>query len=185
MDKADVFPENLKAIRKAKKMGQEELASHSGLDKGTISRLERGVQTPRRSNIRALAEALDCKPTDLTGTGRLYSEIMAQAPEEPLLRAQLKSAEGEIGDLKKLNRMTLQAVELLEEKLAEANAVIQSVPGDVWRSWEKADKDSQLLSLWLLTWKDEYFHEIPKNLWKRLHQLGALKPKYRASKTKE
>ncbi len=56
---------NLAKIRKEKGITQEKLQDLSGLDRGYISGVERGVRNPSVRNIDRLAKALKVQPTDL------------------------------------------------------------------------------------------------------------------------
>ena len=57
---------NLKRIRKEKGVTQEKLEELSGLDRGYISGVERGVRNPSIKNIEKLAKALKVSVSDLT-----------------------------------------------------------------------------------------------------------------------
>lgn len=57
---------NLKRIRKEKGITQEKLEELSGLDRGYISGVERGVRNPSIKNIEKLAKALKISVSDLT-----------------------------------------------------------------------------------------------------------------------
>lgn len=57
--------ENLRAIRKAKKMSQEELAEASGVSQGAISKIERGEMNITLETIMQIAKALDVHPVQL------------------------------------------------------------------------------------------------------------------------
>jgi transcriptional regulator with XRE-family HTH domain len=52
---------NLKAARDAKEWTLETLAQKSGVNKSTISRLERGVTLPMHDTVAALEDALGLK----------------------------------------------------------------------------------------------------------------------------
>lgn len=57
---------NLRKIREAKGMTQEELAKKSGISRITICRIESGTQKDLMvGNLNKLAVALDCKVSDL------------------------------------------------------------------------------------------------------------------------
>jgi transcriptional regulator with XRE-family HTH domain len=57
--------ENLRAIRKAKKMSQEDLAEASGVSQGAISKIERGEMNITLETITQIAKALDVHPVQL------------------------------------------------------------------------------------------------------------------------
>jgi transcriptional regulator with XRE-family HTH domain len=57
---------NLKRIRNEKGVTQERLQELSGLDRGYISGVERGVRNPSMRNVERLAKALKVSVSDLT-----------------------------------------------------------------------------------------------------------------------
>lgn len=60
---------NLKEIRKAKGLNQEELSRKSGVGRITISRLESGaLKESSVSTLMKIAKALDCNVEDITGS---------------------------------------------------------------------------------------------------------------------
>ena len=59
------FGKNLKKIRKAKQISQEELAYRCDIELSQIGRIERGVINTSISNIFIIAEALEITPKDL------------------------------------------------------------------------------------------------------------------------
>jgi DNA-binding XRE family transcriptional regulator len=61
--------ERIKVARKAKGWSQDTLAKEIGVSKGNVSRWESGEHNPERSNLEALAEALDVVESWLAGYG--------------------------------------------------------------------------------------------------------------------
>jgi len=59
------FGKNLKKIRQAKKITQEQLAFATGLELSQIGRIERGVINTSISNVFEIAEALEIEPIEL------------------------------------------------------------------------------------------------------------------------
>ncbi len=57
-----VFGEQLRSVRKAAHLTQEELAFRAGLDRTYISLLERGVKSPTLITFFQLCRVLDQKP---------------------------------------------------------------------------------------------------------------------------
>jgi transcriptional regulator with XRE-family HTH domain len=57
---------NIARIRKEKGVTQEQLQGLSGLDRGYISGVERGVRNPSIKSIEKIAKALEVKVSDLT-----------------------------------------------------------------------------------------------------------------------
>ncbi len=68
----------LREVRERKLMTQTELAERAGLTLSTISRLENGLQRPRISTARVLAEALGVLPEDLIVWGAEEEEREAE-----------------------------------------------------------------------------------------------------------
>lgn len=58
---------NLRTVRKAAGLEQEELAARSGISQGTISRIERGSPAPSVDTALALARALGTTVEHLFG----------------------------------------------------------------------------------------------------------------------
>lgn len=63
-----VFGENLRNIRKSKKLSTEKLANIAELELVQISRIELGKTNPKLSTIFALAKALEIHPSELFKT---------------------------------------------------------------------------------------------------------------------
>jgi transcriptional regulator with XRE-family HTH domain len=59
------FGKNVQHYRKEAGLTQEQLSELSGLDRGYISGVERGVRNPAIANIEKLAKALKTKPSQL------------------------------------------------------------------------------------------------------------------------
>lgn len=59
------FGLNLRSIRKAKGISQEELAGESGFELSQIGRIERGEINTSISHVAAIAKALHIKPEEL------------------------------------------------------------------------------------------------------------------------
>jgi len=61
------FSDNLKAARLRAELTQPQLAALSGVDQGTISRLEAGLFSPQLATLRRLARALRISLDNLVG----------------------------------------------------------------------------------------------------------------------
>ena len=59
MTPEEAFAANLRRLRSARELSQEELARRTGLHASEISRLERGAREPRLGTIVKLARGLD------------------------------------------------------------------------------------------------------------------------------
>lgn len=62
---AAIFGRNLRRIRTATGLSQDELAARAGLHRTYVSSVERGERNISIENIFALADALGCDPRDL------------------------------------------------------------------------------------------------------------------------
>jgi transcriptional regulator with XRE-family HTH domain len=60
-----IFGQRLRELRTARNLTQGELAERCGSNHPFISNLERGVKVPSLTMILRLAEALECRATDL------------------------------------------------------------------------------------------------------------------------
>lgn len=65
MSAARQFGANVKRVRKARELTQEQLGLAAGLDAAVISRIEAGQREPRVKNIVRIAKALETQPGDL------------------------------------------------------------------------------------------------------------------------
>ena len=63
MELRKVFAKNLKQLRRAAGLSQEELAFRADIDRTYVSALERGIYNASVITIEKLAEALDVEPT--------------------------------------------------------------------------------------------------------------------------
>ena len=59
------FGDNLKLIRKSKKMSQEELAEKVNVSRQSVSKWETGEAYPEMNNILELCKIFNCKINDL------------------------------------------------------------------------------------------------------------------------
>lgn len=65
MDAVALFGKNVRALRKAAAMSQEELAFRAGMKRTYLSDLERGMRNPSVRALARLAEALGVPPERL------------------------------------------------------------------------------------------------------------------------
>ena len=77
-----MLSENLKQLRKAKGLSQEELAIKLHVVRQTVSKWEKGLSVPDSGMLIQLAEALDTSVTVLLG-----EPVAADSPEKPELKA--------------------------------------------------------------------------------------------------
>ena len=62
---AVTFGTRLRTLREARKLTLRELEAASGIERGTINRIERGAAIPRLDSIQALAAALKVTLSEL------------------------------------------------------------------------------------------------------------------------
>ena len=65
MEIRDVFARNLRTLRKAKGLSQEEVAHEAGIDRTYVSALERSVYNPSIDVVDRLAQVLEVEPSEL------------------------------------------------------------------------------------------------------------------------
>ncbi|MBB3236693.1 helix-turn-helix domain-containing protein [Phyllobacterium endophyticum] len=65
MDIREIFARNLRTLRQAKDLSQEELAHRAGIDRTYISALERNVYNPSIDVVERLANALGVEAAEL------------------------------------------------------------------------------------------------------------------------
>ncbi len=58
-------PSRLREARLRRMLTQDELAARAGTTEATVNRLENGLQRPRISTVRKLADVLGVKPEEL------------------------------------------------------------------------------------------------------------------------
>ena len=64
-DLRDAFAANLRRLRHAKGISQEELAHDAGINRSYMSKLERAASYPGLEIIAKLATVLECDPAEL------------------------------------------------------------------------------------------------------------------------
>jgi transcriptional regulator with XRE-family HTH domain len=69
MASRDILARNMRALRLAKEMSQEELAHQAGIDRTYVSDLERKIYAASVDMLDALAKALDTRAADLIDPG--------------------------------------------------------------------------------------------------------------------
>lgn len=65
MDIREIFAANLRRLRHARKLSQEELAHEAHIDRTYVSALERCIYSASLDTIQNLAKALDIEPYEL------------------------------------------------------------------------------------------------------------------------
>jgi transcriptional regulator with XRE-family HTH domain len=65
MDLRDIFATNLRRIRHAKELSQDELAYKAGVSRSYLSQIEKGAFFASLKIVGRLADALDVEPAEL------------------------------------------------------------------------------------------------------------------------
>lgn len=65
MNIREVFAQNLRNLRRLRKMSQEDLAYAADIDRTYVSALERKVYSASLDVVASIAEALDVEPSEL------------------------------------------------------------------------------------------------------------------------
>ncbi len=76
--------ERIAEARQAAGLSQRQLATHSGIAQATLSRIEQGTRIPKMNEIVALAWALGCTVSELTGLSEVKDrlECVARATDD-------------------------------------------------------------------------------------------------------
>ena len=100
-----MFHENLKALRKAKGLSQEELAARLHVVRQTISKWEKGLSVPDAEMLLRLAEVLDTTVSRLLG-----AEIPADEADRDHLAEQLSRINEQLAVRNRRGRFILRLV---------------------------------------------------------------------------
>ena len=107
------FGENLKTIRKNKKMSQEELAEKVNVSRQSVSKWETGESYPEMNNILELCKIFNCKlndlvHTDMTDISSLDEEIIMNVVKfNEEKQKQVKSLSNVISIIAKIGKIVL------------------------------------------------------------------------------
>ena len=85
------FGDNLKSLRKSKKVSQEELAERLGVSRQSISKWETGENYPSMNNIMCLCDIFHCKINDIVHED--FTDINSLDPEIKMKVVKLKEKE--------------------------------------------------------------------------------------------
>jgi len=80
------FGENLKNLRKLKKISQEELASSVGVSRQSVSKWECGESYPTMDNLFSLCEIFHCKMNDLVHESLLDLDSLGEEVKEKVVK---------------------------------------------------------------------------------------------------
>lgn len=107
------FGENLKTIRKSKKMSQEELAEKVNVSRQSVSKWETGESYPEMNNILELCKIFNCKlndlvHTDMTDISSLDEEIIMKVVKfNEKKQSEVKTLSNVISIIAKIGRIVL------------------------------------------------------------------------------
>lgn len=81
MNANQIVGRNIRRVRMARSMTQNDLAELVGMNQRTISGWEKGIRDPGSQNIRKIADALEIAPTELIGhnsapSDNTYQEVV-------------------------------------------------------------------------------------------------------------
>lgn len=113
-------------------MTQKELGEKTGIDGATIGKYERGVLNPKIGTLRKIAEALDCKLTDLDDSIAAVNSELATEAYRSAVDAETRA---KLADISK---------DLLQAQFGttDINEIIPAVFTNWYRSLDYADKES-------------------------------------------
>ena len=113
------FGDNLKQLRKTKKVSQEELAEKLGVSRQSISKWETGENYPSMTNIMCLCDIFHCKINDIVHED--FEDINSLDPEIKMKVVKLKEKEQK--RMKVLSKI-LEIVALVGKVLTRVAAVV-------------------------------------------------------------
>lgn len=73
---------NIRVLRKANGLTQDEFAKMIGKTPQAVSQYERGLNYPSRATIERIAHVLDLRPSDITDTDIEYASVRFVDPRE-------------------------------------------------------------------------------------------------------
>ena len=112
---------SLKELRKIASMSQAELGDLVGVRYQLVSDWERGVYTPRPSNIRKICRALKCKRQDLEFNITDPMKLLHEMSYLPLDDRQIET-EGRYQRIKELEKQVKDGTTLLEKIVLHMDA---------------------------------------------------------------
>lgn len=101
-----MLSDNIKVLRKAKGLSQEELAIKLNVVRQTVSKWEKGLSVPDAQMLTQLAEALDVSVSELLGE----PEIREEDPQVQILAAKLEVLNGQFAKQAEQRRKIWRAV---------------------------------------------------------------------------
>ena len=123
--------QNLKTIRKARKMTQKELADIVGVSESSISQYESGTKSPSFEVALKIAEALDCESADLvTERKGLITLIDEEGKKIPATESDGLS-ESDSQYLVEKNKRLIDWFRSLPEEKQKAILISQDAPEDL------------------------------------------------------
>jgi transcriptional regulator with XRE-family HTH domain len=121
------FADAIRKVRDSRGMTIEDLARKAGVNKGTVSEIERGTANPTQSTLESLAKALD------TSLAMLYQmttggQLASTPPPHDLALVELAA---QMGRLSEKHREVVERIcRLDDEQLKAIKGVLDSWPND-------------------------------------------------------
>jgi transcriptional regulator with XRE-family HTH domain len=121
------FADAIRKVRDSRGMTIEDLARKAGVNKGTVSEIERGTANPTQSTLESLAKALDTSLAmlyQMTTSGQLAST----PPPHDLALVELAAQMGRLTD--KQREVIERICQLNEDRLGLITKMLDSWPSD-------------------------------------------------------
>ena len=117
--------DNIKKLRSAAGLSQEELAGKLHVVRQTVSKWEKGLSVPDADMLIALAQALDCSPAELLGAVGEEDTCPAQAGE---LDGQLAELNAKLAEQLEKNRRLRRSLSMAAVAAACLALLVQLLP---------------------------------------------------------
>ena len=133
--------ENIKAIRKAKGLSQEELAIRLNVVRQTVSKWERGLSVPDSDMLIAMSEVLE------TPVSTLLGETMTEPEPDDLkaIAAKLEVIKLQLAQEKEPRRKLLHGLFIVLCIAVVADFIVIGAAGSPYLSWDYTDPETAVL----------------------------------------
>ena len=133
--------ENIKAIRKAKGLSQEELAIRLNVVRQTVSKWERGLSVPDSDMLIAMSEVLE------TPVSTLLGETMTEPEPDDLkaIAAKLEVIKLQLAQEKEPRRKLLHGLFIVLCIAVVADFIVIGAVGSPYLSWDYTDPETAVL----------------------------------------
>ena len=136
-----MLSENIRTLRKAKGLSQEELALRLNVVRQTVSKWEKGLSVPDSDLLIALSEVLE------TPVSTLLGETVAEAPPNELkaISEKLETLNAQLARRKETRRKVLHWTFVLLKALILLIAVLLVVENSPYLGWDYSDPETAIL----------------------------------------